>query len=86
MENDFYSPSASSDPDMNSAPDVRAESSTYGGSLLRLEYEEMERRNSPLPSDATRPTKLFENIIVGVGFGAVTLLVTMVLVAVGTAI
>ena len=56
--------------------------SVYGGSLLRLEYENMERR----ARDPRRSVKLFENIIVGVGFGAGTLLGTMVLVAVGAAL
>lgn len=48
---------------------------SYGGSFYRMEYEEMEQRHR-------RKANLLENIIVSIGFGAVVIMVTMVLVAV----
>lgn len=56
--------------------EITHEEASYGGSRFRLEYDSMER-------DRGRTPRFWEHFFVGIGFGAVTVIVTMVLIAVG---
>ena len=55
----------------------QAEEASFGGYHYRLEYEQKQH---------SRHTRFWENVIVSVGFGAVVIAVTMMLVAVGASL
>ncbi len=57
-----------------------AEEATYGGSRLRMEYDRMEAQKRECDSQK------WEKILVSIAFGAIVLMVTMVLIAAGASL